>query len=264
MADYKSIEYDQSGNIARITLNRPDAANSLNDVMARELSVAATRCHSDAEIKAVILTGAGKFFSAGGDLKAMAGHQGGAGQYVKDLADNVHRAISTFARMDAPLIIAVNGIAAGGGFSLSMTGDLVVACSSASFTMAYTRAGLSPDGGSSFYLPRLVGVRKTQELMFTNRTLSAQEALEWGLVNYVVPDLSLNDKANELAERFVSGAKKSNAIVKKLLLSTFGNGLEEQMKIEGRFIAECAESKDGKEGLDAFLGKRAAKFAKRV
>jgi 2-(1,2-epoxy-1,2-dihydrophenyl)acetyl-CoA isomerase len=264
MADYKSIEYDQSGNIARITLNRPDAANSLNDVMARELSVAAVRCHGDAEIKAVILTGAGKFFSAGGDLKAMAGHPGGAGQYVEELADNVHRAITTFARMDAPLIIAVNGIAAGGGFSLAMTGDLVIACSSASFTMAYTKAGLSPDGGSSFYLPRLVGVRKTQELMFTNRTLSAQEALEWGLVNYVVPDSSLNDKVNELADRFVSGAKKSNAIVKRLLLSTFGNGLEEQMKIEARFIAECAESRDGKEGLDAFLGKRAAKFAKGV
>ena len=147
---------------------------------------------------------------------------------------------------------------------MTMTGDLVVACNSASFTMAYTRAGLSPDGGSSFYLPRLVGVRKTQELMFTNRTLSAQEALEWGLVNYVVPDSSLNDKANELADRFVSGAKKSNAIVKKLLLSTFGNGLEEQMEIEGNFIAECAESRDGKEGLDAFLGKRAAKFAKGV
>ncbi len=260
MTNYTTINYEKSDNIARITLNRPDAANGLNDAMARELADVAALCDSDPSVKVVILTGNGKFFSAGGDLKAMSENADAAGRFVKQLADNLHRAISTFARMDAPLIVAVNGIAAGAGFSLSVTGDLVVASETASFTMAYTKAGLSPDGSSSFYLPRLIGLRKTQELMLTNRTLSADAALQWGLINYVVPQAEVIEKANELAKNFVSGAKQSNAVVKKLLLASYSNGLEEQMEFEARCIAECAESEDGKEGLAAFLGKRQAKF----
>ncbi len=258
---YESIRLEHSESIARITLNRPEAANALNDVMARELAAAAIYCDTDASIKAVILTGTGKFFSAGGDLKAMNAQPEGAGKYVKKVADDVHRAISTFARMDAPLIVAVNGTAAGGGFSLSMCGDLVIAGASAAFTMAYTGAGLSPDGSSSYYLPRLVGLRKTQELMYTNRTLSAQEALDWGLLHYMVPDACLMDKAEELASNFAYGAKKSNATVKKLMLSTFASGLDAQMEMEGRLISECVESIDGKEGLAAFAAKRPPRFS---
>ncbi len=257
---YESIDFQQSGGVARITLNRPDAANGLNDVMVRELAMAAARCDHDPDTRAVVLTGAGRFFCAGGDLKSMAARDVGRGLYVKDIADSAHRAVSTFARMDAPVIVAVNGMAAGAGFSLAVAGDLVVAAESASFVMAYTRAGLSPDGSASFFLPRLVGIRRAQELMFTNRTLSAREALEWGLVHYVVADEALEDKAAELAQRIASGARKSNAIVKRLLLSTFANGLEEQMELEGRFIAECAESDDGREGIDAFVKKRPARF----
>jgi 2-(1,2-epoxy-1,2-dihydrophenyl)acetyl-CoA isomerase len=163
--------------------------------------------------------------------------------------------------MDAVLIVAVNGIAAGAGFSLAIAGDLVLAGSSASFTMAYTRAGLSPDGSSSFYLPRLVGLRKSQELMLTNRTLSAAEASAWGLVTDVVEDSDLLNRADALATQVASAAKKSNAAVKKLLLMTYGNGLEEQMEIEGRSIAECANSADGREGIDAFVAKRRPEFA---
>src|ERR1700733_14971418 len=159
----------------------------MNDTMTRELADAARRCdHSAAKV--VVLTGAGRFFSAGGDLRAMASSSSTAGQYVKTIADDLHRAISTFARMDAVLIIAVNGVAAGAGFSLAVTGDLVLAAESASFTMAYTRAGLSPDGSSSYYLPRLIGITKTKELMLTNRTLTSAEASQWGLVTEVVPD----------------------------------------------------------------------------
>ncbi|MCW2689888.1 MAG: enoyl-CoA hydratase, partial [Mycobacterium sp.] len=148
----------------------------------------------------------------------------------------------------------------GAGFSLAVTGDLVLVGSSASFTMAYTRAGLSPDGSSSYYLPRLAGIRRAQELMFTNRTLSAEEACQWGLVNEVVADADLADRASGLAEQFASGPRKSNAAVKKLLLMSFGNGLEEQMEIEGRLIADCTDSPDGHEGIAAFLGKRRANF----
>jgi len=177
VTEYQTIKFEQSGPITRITLNRPDAANGMNDTMTRELADAAKGCDT-AATKVVVLTGSGRFFCAGGDLKSFATAPSRA-RFIKGVADDLHRAISTFARMDAVLIIAVNGVAAGAGFSLAVTGDLVLAAESASFTMAYTRAGLSPDGSSSYYLPRLIGIAKTKELMLTNRTLSSQEASQW-------------------------------------------------------------------------------------
>src|ERR1700756_3172555 len=158
----------------------------MNDTLLAELADAARRCDRG-PAKVVVLTGAGRFFSAGGDLRAMASSPSTPGDFVKTIADDLHRAISTFARMDAVLITAVNGVAAGAGFSLAVTGDLVLAAESASFTMAYTRAGLSPDGSASYHLPRLIGITKTKELMLTNRTLTSAEASQWGLVTAVVP-----------------------------------------------------------------------------
>ncbi len=259
MSEYQTIKFEQSGSIARITLNRPDAANGMNDTMTRELADAARRCDTEAT-KVVVLTGSGRFFCAGGDLKSFASAPS-RGRYIKGVADDLHRAISTFARMDAVVITAVNGVAAGAGFSIAVAGDLVVAAESASFTMAYTRAGLSPDGSSSYYLPRLIGIRKTQELMLTNRTISAADASQWGLVTEVVPDAELAGRADALADQIATTARESNGAVKALLLTTFSTGLEEQMEMEGRLIAERADSADGREGVDAFLAKRNAEFA---
>ena len=259
MTEYQTIKFEQSGSIARITLNRPDAANGMNDTMTRELADVARRCDTDAT-KVVVLTGSGRFFCAGGDLKSFASAPS-RGRYIKGVADDLHRAISTFARMDAVVITAVNGVAAGAGFSIAVTGDLVLAAESASFTMAYTRAGLSPDGSSSYYLPRLIGIRKTQELMLTNRTLSAPEASQWGLVTDVVADDDLTAKTDQLADQIAATSRQSNGSVKALLLTTFSSGLEEQMELEGRLIAERADSADGREGVDAFLAKRKAEFA---
>ena len=259
MTEYETIKFEQSGPITRITLNRPDAANGMNDTMTRELAHAAARCDTEAT-KVVVLTGSGRFFCAGGDLKSFATAPS-RGRFIKGVADDLHRTISTFARMDAVFIIAVNGVAAGAGFSLAVTGDLVLAAESASFTMAYTRAGLSPDGSSSYYLPRLIGITKTKELMLTNRTLPAQEAYQWGLVTEVVADAELAERTNQLADQMAATARQSNGAVKALLLGTFKNGLEEQMELEGRLIAERAESADGREGIDAFLEKRKAEFA---
>jgi 2-(1,2-epoxy-1,2-dihydrophenyl)acetyl-CoA isomerase len=259
VTEYQTIKFEQAGAIARITLNRPDAANGMNDTMTRELADAARRCDTSTT-KVVVLTGSGRFFCAGGDLKSFASAPS-RGSYIKCVADYLHRAISTFARMDAVLITAVNGVAAGAGFSVAVIGDLVLAAESVSFTMAYTRAGLSPDGSSSYYLPRLIGIRRTQELMLTNRTLSAQDASQWGLVTEVVPDAELAELTNQLADQMASTAKESNGAVKALLLSTFKNGIEEQMELEGRLIAERADSPDGREGVDAFVAKRKAEFA---
>lgn len=259
MTAFETLKFAKSGPIASIVLDRPEAANGMNDTLTRELAAAAALCDTDAT-KVVTLTGAGRFFCAGGDLKAMAAAPS-AGAYVKGIADDLHRAMSTFARMDAVLITAVNGVAAGAGFPLGVSGDLVLAGESASFTMAYTKAGLSPDGSSSYLLPRLVGLRKSQELMITNRVLSAAEALEWGLVTTVVPDAELSVTLEELAARIASGARYSNSAVKKLLLTTYASGLEDQLDYEARLIAECADSADGKEGIAAFLGKRKPEFS---
>jgi 2-(1,2-epoxy-1,2-dihydrophenyl)acetyl-CoA isomerase len=259
VTDYQTLTLEHAGPVARLTLNRPDAANGMNATLTRELAHAAARCDTPGT-KVVVLTGAGRFFSAGGDLKDFAGAQDRS-RHLKAVADDLHRAISTFARMDAVVIAAVNGTAAGAGFSLAVSADLVLAAESASFTMAYTRVGLSPDGSSSYYLPRLIGITRTKELMLTNRVLSAQEASHWGLVTEVVADDQLASRADELATTMAATSAGSNGGVKNLLLGTFAAGLEEQMELEGRLIAMRAVSADGREGVDAFLAKRRPDFA---
>ena len=179
---------------------------------------------------------------------------------MKSLADDLHSAISTFSRMQAALIVAVNGVAAGAGFSLALIGDIVLAAESASFTMAYTRAGLCPDGSSSYFLPRLVGLRRAQELMLTNRTLSAAEACDMGLVTRVVADDELQLQAQRVATDLAAGARLSTAYVKKLLLASSVNDLEAQMELEGQLVSQCAASPDGREGIQAFVDKRKPEF----
>lgn len=260
MRKFETLIYKKQDGLASITLNRPKEANGMNYALASELADAARDIDSDASIKAVILTGSGRFFCAGGDVITMSTLGDSLASEVKQLADELHKAISTFARMSAPVIMVVNGTAAGAGLSLAATGDFVIAGESSSFTMAYTNVGLSPDGSSSYFLPRLIGIRKTQELMFTNRVLSAQEAYEWNLVHRVVPDDELNEHAQAIAARFLAGAAGSNAAIKKLLLQTFDNGLETQMEIEGRYISDCASSHNGREGIKAFSEKRKPSF----
>ncbi|AQA04800.1 enoyl-CoA hydratase [Mycobacterium sp. MS1601] len=258
-AAFDTLLFARTGPVATITLNRPQAANGMNDVLTRELAEVAEQV-AGSDAKAVVLTGAGRFFCAGGDLKAMAASPAGPGAFVKGIADDLHRAISIFARMDAVLITAVNGVAAGAGFSLAVAGDLVLTSEAATFTMAYTKAGLSPDGSASYYLPRLIGPHRTTELMLTNRTLSAAEALQWGLVNEVVPG-DVGARATELAAQIATGAAQSSAAVKKLVLASFDNDIESQMALEADLISANADGADGREGIDAFLNKRAPKFA---
>ncbi len=260
MTDFEQIVYQKQGAIAHIRLNRPDAANGLNHAMALELRQAAEDCAADPAIKAVVLGAEGRFFCAGGDVKEMQSHGEKIEPAIETLAGNLHASIAALCRMDAALIIAVNGIAAGGGFSLALIGDIVLAGRSASFTMAYTRAGLCPDGSSSYFLPRLVGLRKAQELMLTNNTLNASDALELGLVTRVVDDDALSDEAGRIAAEFAVASRGSTASVKKLLLSSFDNSLETQMDIEARLLSACAASADGREGIQAFVDKREPKF----
>lgn len=257
---FENLLFDLSDHVARITLNRPDAANGIDIALGRDLMRVAIRCDEDPDVRAVLLTGAGKMFCAGGDLKSFATFGDDLPAALKELTTYLHAATSRLARMDAPLVVAVNGAAAGAGMSLAVAGDLVVAAASAKFTMAYTAAGLSPDGSSSYYLPRLIGLRRTQELMFTNRRLSADEALEWGLVNRVVPDEALLDESGKLAAQLAQGPTRAHGTLKTLLDSSFSGTLETQMELEARGIAAMASTPDGREGIRAFLEKRRATF----
>ncbi|NND81974.1 MAG: enoyl-CoA hydratase [Gammaproteobacteria bacterium] len=261
MTNFETLECSVTERVATIRLNRPDAANGLNTRMAEELSQAASEVAANDKVKAVILTGAGRFFCAGGDVKFMAAMGADVKQGIAHIADNLHAAIACFSRMQAPLVVAVNGMAAGAGFSTAICGDMVLAGESAKFTMAYTNVGLSPDGSSSYFMPRLIGLRKTQELMFTNRMLDADEALQWGLVNKVVPDAQLMAEAQALAEQFAAGPRGSYGAIKKLLLASSTSELEAQLNLETATIADTAASPDGREGVSAFTQKRAAEFS---
>lgn len=257
---YQSIVFEKEDGVARLTLNRPEAANAMNLTLMQELADIANRCEEDADIRAVLITGNGRFFSAGGDLASFADNLSELPVLLKQLTMYLHTAVSRFARMDAPVIAAINGPAAGAGMSLACACDLVLAAESSSFTMAYTAAGLSPDGSSSWYLPRRIGELRARELMLTNRKLSAAEAVEWGLANQVVKDEELMDEATKLAIRLAKGPTLSYGRVKTLLNDSFTHGLETQMEMESRGMAASARSKDAAEGVNAFLNKRKPEY----
>ena len=256
----ETLDFSISNNIATITLNRPENANALNPIMAKELSNMAIECDENKDIRAVIIEGSGKMFCAGGDLKAFSDAGDSAPALIKQMAGDLHIAISRFSRMDAPTIAAVNGTAAGAGFSIAISVDVVISTKSAKFVMAYTNAGLSPDGSSTYFLPRRIGDRRARELMLTNRVLSAEKALEWGLINKIVDQKNLSTTTRELAEEFASGPTLAYGKVKNLLNASFDNGLETQMELETRGISDMARSSDGREGIQAFLNKRKPNF----
>jgi 2-(1,2-epoxy-1,2-dihydrophenyl)acetyl-CoA isomerase len=257
---YQTLRFANEGGLARITLARPDHANALDLAMMRELMEVAIACDEDPGVRAILLDAEGRFFCAGGDLAEFARAGEGLAPLLKEATVYLHAGISRLVRSRAPVITAVQGHAAGAGFSLAMVGDLVLASSSARFTMAYTRAGLVPDGASTYFLPRVIGRRRTLELMLTNRTLTAAEALDWGLVTRVVEDEKLAGEALALAREIASGPTGSFASVKRIVLSSESETLESQMEIEARAIADAARGADGREGIRAFLDKRPARF----
>ena len=257
---YTAIQFEKKDNIARITLDRPDAANALNIDLARDLMHVSLECDEDADIRAVVMTGNGRMFCAGGDLKSFAAQGDKLSGHMKEVTTYLHGAVSRFTRMDAPLIGAINGTAAGAGMSIACSCDIVFAGESAKFTMAYTRAGLTPDGSSTYFLPRTVGMKRALELTLTNRLLSAKEAEEWGIVNRVVPDADLVAEAEKLAIELASGATGAFGGAKRLLHSGWTETLETQMENETQSIATRSKTDDGKEGIAAFIEKRAPSF----
>ncbi len=257
---YTTLTLDIRDYIARLTLNRPEAGNALNDTMARELMDAVLQCSEDSSVRVVLLGGAGANFCVGGDLKMFAAAGGELPKGVKELTTYLHAAISFLTRMDAPVIAVVQGAAAGAGLSLACACDLAIAAESSRFRVAYTRVGLTPDGSSTYFLPRLIGLRRALELTLTNRTLTAQEALDWGLVNVIAPDAELAARADELAAQLAAGAPRALGAAKRLLQAGGNTTLETQMASESQAIADITRTADTPEGIAAFIEKRAPRY----
>jgi 2-(1,2-epoxy-1,2-dihydrophenyl)acetyl-CoA isomerase len=254
-----TVQVETRGAVALVTLNRPDAGNALNLQMAMDLLAAALTCARNTAVRAVVLSGAGRHFCFGGDLRAMATRDTAGDDYIRELTTYLHAAIAHFMRMDAPVIAAVNGTAAGAGVGLVAMADLALCGRGSKFNLAYTNAGLTPDAGTTFLLPRMVGAKRTMELLLLNRTLSAAEALSWGLVNEVTADEALLERALELAEQLAQGASHAFGATKRLLASA-QDGIESQMVLEAETIARHAVGAEGTEGISAFLEKRKPQF----
>src|SRR5437870_5924854 len=253
---FEFLTLDRSEGVATITLNRPDAFNALSLGLGRELFHAALDVDEDPAVRCVVVTGAGRAFCAGGDVKDFSDNLDRSGGPVKELTTYLHGTVSRFCRSDKPVIMAVNGIAAGGGLSFALSGDLVVAAESARLTMAYSRIAATPDGSSSYFLPRLIGLRRAMELYFTNRVLTAREALDWGLVTRVVPDAEFKGAVDALARELAQGPSKAFGAAKRLFHHPTWESLETQMELEAQAIANSGRTEDFKAGVTAFANKK--------
>lgn len=250
----------QHEDILEITLNRPDAYNALNLDMMKMLSETLSSAAADHSIKGLVLTGKGKAFCAGGDLKWVSQQTEEAGAVFYRLAPQFHLSITEIRRMEKPVVAALNGIAAGGGFSLALACDFRVMGLSTILRQAYTSSGLSIDGGGSFALPRLVGLARAMEIMAFDNPISSAQALEWGLVTKVVPDEEVLSEALAMLNHLTQTALHSFGWSKKLMTNSFNNTLETQLELERQGISDCAAHPDGQEGIKAFAEKRKPSF----
>ncbi|MCG8589029.1 MAG: enoyl-CoA hydratase-related protein [Proteobacteria bacterium] len=263
-AGSEEVRLEIENGLATITLNRPSAYNALNLAMAEGLLNAAILCDEDPRVRAVMITGEGRAFCSGGDIRQMkseAEGPGGAGGFLKRLTVKLHAAIATLARMEKPVVTAVNGPAAGAGLSLAIAGDLVVASEEATLTVAYTAIGLAPDGSSTFYLPRMIGPKRAYEWIASNETVGMEKAQELGLVNQVFSQAQFRSQAEEYGMRLAKGPTVALGEAKRLLLAAAESSLETAIEHERRAIARCGRSRDFEEGAAAFLEKRTATFS---
>lgn len=250
----------RQGSILEINLNRPEAYNALDLDMMVMLSDALAGAATDESVRGVLLTGKGKAFCAGGDLKWISQQAGDAGSTLHRLAPQFHIAITEIRRMAKPVVAAVNGIAAGGGFSLALACDFRVMAESAVLRQGYTSNGLSIDGGGTFSLPRLVGLARALEIAAFDQPIPSSRALEWGLVTKVAADDEVRKDAFAMLDGLAGSSLHSFAWSKRLLLESFNNTLETQLELERQGISDCAGHPNGREGIRAFLEKRRPVF----
>ena len=261
MADEEGpVRLDVDGAVALITLARPTAGNALDMAMARALAEIIARCDGDAAIRCVMMTGAGRFFCAGGDVASFAAAGENRQAFIAGLAEAAHDVIKALARLQKPFVTLVNGPAAGVGLSLAIAGDMVLAARGAHFTAAYGGIGLTPDGGMSWRLPRLVGSLRAKEMILTNARVSAERAVEIGLASRVVDDDALMAQGRALAATLSAVAARAWRDAPALLEEGYACGLEAHLDREAASIAVASVSPEGREGVAAFLDKRKPDF----
>jgi 2-(1,2-epoxy-1,2-dihydrophenyl)acetyl-CoA isomerase len=252
--DFLRVANDHS--VTTITLCRPDVLNSFNRRMAQELQRALTEAGSDHAVRAVLLTGSGRGFCGGQDLSEATGADLGAldlGDMVKASYTPIVRAIR---ELEKPVVCAVNGVAAGAGANLAFACDIVIAAEEASFVQSFSKIGLVPDTGGSFFLPRLVGPARATALMFLAEKVPAKKALDWGMIHDVVPGTVLLDTATALARHLAEMPTRGLALTKKLINASMSNDLQEQLALEEEMQRQAGRTTDFSEGVRAFLEKR--------
>ena len=256
----ESVLYSVADGIATITLNRPQVMNALDAGMIVQLREAAERAEQDAQARVVVIRGAGPAFLAGGDVAMFHANLTKMPAMVREGAPELHRAILALRRAPKPVLASVHGAVAGAGVSLMAAADLAIAADGTKFTMAYSRLGTSPDGGATYSLPRLVGMRKAQELILLSDAIEAREALTLGLVNWVVGAEQLAAETASIARRLAQGATAAFAEIKQLLNQSYDQTLAAQLSAEVEAFARCAGTRDFAEGVTAFVEKRKPSF----
>jgi 2-(1,2-epoxy-1,2-dihydrophenyl)acetyl-CoA isomerase len=260
---YETLIWEQDGGVGRLTLNRPDSLNAWTPQLGHELRHVLEVDAADPSVRAVLITGAGRAFSSGADLKAgFDAHPDDGGPDVRKELDEVyHPAIVAVRLLEKPVIAAVNGAAAGIGASLAFACDLVLMAESSFFGLAFVNIGLMPDGGSTLFVPAAVGKARAFQMALLGERVPAAQALEWGLANFVYPNDSLMDEANALVERMAAGPTLSYAGTKRALNQMLYPNMEGQLGLEAELQHDLARSADFAEGVAAFVEKRPAAFA---
>jgi 2-(1,2-epoxy-1,2-dihydrophenyl)acetyl-CoA isomerase len=263
-AQLETVNVSISDGVGRIELNRPQALNAWNHQLGEDLRAAVFSMRDDDAVRAVLITGAGRGFSSGADLKDVGGGDttsDGSRDVYKTLTERYHPIMVGIREMPKPVVAAVNGPAVGIGCSLALCSDLIVAAESAYFLLAFVNIGLVPDGGSSLFVPTRVGIARATELAMLGERLPARQALEWGLINRVVPDDQLSDEAGALAARLAAGPTRSYAGTKRQLNNWLYARMHEQLELEAQIQREMTGSEDFVEGVLAFVQKRPARFS---
>lgn len=254
----------EADGVTRIRLNRPEAANGMDVPFLQALHAAIMRCHAEPGVRAVLLSGEGPHFCAGGDVKDFAAKGERLPDYLREATAWLQMATSALLQLQAPVVAAVHGFAAGGGgFGLVCSADFVVAAESAKFFSGAVRVGMAPDAGVTVTLTQLVGLRKAMEILLANKTLTAAEALEAGLLTKVVPDEDLHTEAYELAKKLASNAPMAMAATKRLVWGGIGSPVQAQLPEEARTVSELSGTADSREGLAAVIERRAPRFTGR-
>ncbi len=257
MSGFKDILFEVREGVATLILNRPEALNALTFDMMYEVQEALSRIESDKEIRALVLTGAGRGFCSGQDLR---NRPSGNVDIVEAVMDCYFGAMNAIRTSRVPVIVAVNGTAAGAGFSLAMVGDIAIAARSAKFIQVFSRIGLVPDCGSTYLLPKIIGRGQALRAMMTNDPIAAETALEWGLISDCLDDEELLPAAHELAARLAKGPTRALVETRRLVDEIEGDAFERQFRRELEVQAEIRISHDGQEGVAAFVERRGAVF----